>query len=264
MSDYASEFSIRRLWIIFAASMVVMFGALLFFGVQIYHAKPPMPGAVRAASGRILYSGEDIQRGQSVWQSIGGMQQGSIWGHGSYVAPDWSADWLHREAIALRDEIAGTSQRAPFESLPEPEQARFGSMLQREMRTNTYNPKTTEIIVSDQRASAIATTAAHYSDLFTNRTPADQQLRELYALPQNAKLTREEARALTGFIFWTAWATAAQRPGDTQLAARTARREHPRRSALPVDVYLDLRPARRHRRPRLVLCARIRRLAARH
>jgi nitric oxide reductase subunit B len=43
MSDYSSEFSIRRLWVIFAASMVIMFGTLLFFGAQIYHAKPPMP-----------------------------------------------------------------------------------------------------------------------------------------------------------------------------------------------------------------------------
>ena len=126
MSDYGSEFSIRRLWIIFAASMVIMFGALLFFGVQIYQSKPPIPGAVRTASGQVLYTGADIQRGQNVWQSMGGMQQGSIWGHGSYVAPDWSADWLHREAVALRDGIAGTSPQNAFDALPEPDQARFG------------------------------------------------------------------------------------------------------------------------------------------
>jgi nitric oxide reductase subunit B len=215
MSDYASDFSIRRLWAIFGATMVVMFGALLFFGVQIYHAKPPMPSSVRTASGQVLYSGEDIRRGQNVWQSIGGMQQGSIWGHGSYVAPDWSADWLHREAVALRDGVAGTGPQRPFAALPEPEQARFGSVVMREMRTNTYDPKTTSITVSDKRAAAIAATAAHYTDLFTNRTLADQELRQLYAMPKNAVLTGEEAHALTGFIFWASWATAAQRPGDT-------------------------------------------------
>ena len=140
MSDYSSEFSIRRLWIIFAASMVIMFGALLFFGVQIYQSKPPIPGAVRTASGQVLYTSADIQRGQNVWQSMGGMQQGSIWGHGSYVAPDWSADWLHREAVALRDGIAGTGPQKAFDALPEPDQARFGSILKREMRTNSYDP----------------------------------------------------------------------------------------------------------------------------
>ena len=54
MSDYASEFSIRRLWIILGAGMALMFGTLLWFGVQIYHSKPPMPAAIRTASGQIL------------------------------------------------------------------------------------------------------------------------------------------------------------------------------------------------------------------
>ena len=49
MSDYASEFPIRRLWIIFGATMAIMFGALLWFGGEIYHTKPPMPAAVRSA-----------------------------------------------------------------------------------------------------------------------------------------------------------------------------------------------------------------------
>jgi len=215
VSDYSTDFPIRRLWLIFGASMVVMFGALLFFGAQIYHAKPPIPDAVRSASGQVIYTRADIQRGQNVWQSIGGMQQGSIWGHGSYVAPDWSADWLHREASSLRDGIAGTGQNAPFAALSEPDQAKFGVMLKREMRTNTYNPATNEITVSDRRSAAIASTANYYSDLFTGRTPAAQLQRELYAMPQDAVLNVDEAHALGAFFFWTAWATAAERPSDT-------------------------------------------------
>jgi nitric oxide reductase subunit B len=50
----------------------------------------------------VIYSKQDIEDGQNIWQTIGGMQQGSIWGHGSYLAPDWSADWLHREALSSR------------------------------------------------------------------------------------------------------------------------------------------------------------------
>lgn len=211
MSDYASEFSIRRLWIIFGVSMAVMFGALIYYGAQIYHTKPPIPGAVRTASGQVLYTGEEIQRGQAVWQSTGGMQQGSIWGHGGYVAPDWSADWLHREALALRGELAG----GRFDALAEADQARIGALLRREMRTNGYDPRTEVLTVSDQRSHAIAATAAHFEDLFTNRTAADQQLRALYAMPQYSVLTPAEAHALTAFFFWTSWATAAERPGET-------------------------------------------------
>jgi len=143
------------------------------------------------------------------------MQQGSIWGHGGYVAPDWSADWLQREALDLRDRIAETGEGARFDALPEPDQARFGEMLKREMRTSGYDSATNQITVTDQRAAAIATTAAYYSDLFTARTPAAQHLRELYAMPQNAVLSGHEAHVLGAFFFWTSWAAAAERPGDT-------------------------------------------------
>src|SRR5207237_734408 len=103
MAEYSAQFSVRRLWLIFAATMFLMFGTLIYFGQQIYQAKPPIPTAVATAAGRVLYTRADIERGQNVWQSMGGMEQGSIWGHGGYVAPDWSADWLHREAVALLD-----------------------------------------------------------------------------------------------------------------------------------------------------------------
>ena len=160
MSDYASEFSIRRLWIIFGASMFVMFGALLFFGYQVYQSKPPIPGLIGTASGQILYTGEDIERGQNVWQSIGGMQQGSIWGHGSYVAPDWSADWLHREAVALRDGIAGTAAGLSTRC---PSPTRRGLARSSSAKcAPTATIRKPPITVSDQRARAITATAAHF------------------------------------------------------------------------------------------------------
>jgi nitric oxide reductase subunit B len=192
--------------------MVIMFGALLFFGYQIYLSKPPIPDEVRTVSGQVLYTKDDIQRGQNVWQSMGGMEQGSIWGHGSYVAPDWSADWLHRESLSLRDTIAGTAR---FAALSEPDQARFGAMLKREMRSNTYDPASGAVTVSDQRAAAIRNTAAYYSDLFTDRTADAHRLRVLYAMPQAAVLTGSEAHSLGAFFFWSAWAATTDRPGDT-------------------------------------------------
>lgn len=210
MADYSTEFSIRRLWTIFAVSMIVMFGTLLFFGVQIYQAKPPIPDLVQTTAGENLYTKADIERGQNVWQSMGGMQQGSIWGHGSYVAPDWSADWLHREAQSLRDSMGGDSSA----TLPEEERARLNALLKREMRTNTYDSEAKTITVSQARAAAIARTESYYSDLFMDRTPAAHELREQYAMPRYAVLTKQEAHKLAAFFFWTSWASSADRPGD--------------------------------------------------
>ena len=214
MAHYSSHFSVGRLWLIFAASMIVMFGTLLYFGAQIYQAKPPIPAAVQSASGETIYSQADIERGQNIWQSMGGMQQGSIWGHGSYVAPDWSADWLHREAIALLDSMAQAQGATSYAALAAPEQARLQSMLQSEMRANTYDADTGIITVSPGRAQAIATVAAHFSALLQASTPEARSLREDYAFPVNATLNAEDARVVGAFYFWTSWAAATNRPGQ--------------------------------------------------
>src|SRR5215471_13849484 len=166
MTTYSSHFSIRRLWWILGVSMLVMFGTLLYFGGRIYQAAPPIPTAVRTESGETIFSGEQILAGQNVWQSLGGMQQGSIWGHGSYVAPDWSADWLHREALALLDRLASGEHAASYAHLSPPEQARLQALLQTAMRTNTFDARTGVVTVSDDRARAIESVGAHYSDLF--------------------------------------------------------------------------------------------------
>jgi nitric oxide reductase subunit B len=215
MATYDTLFSIRRLWIILAVSMAVMFGTLLFFGAEIYHAAPPIPAAVRTVGGETLFTRESIERGQNVWQSMGGMQQGSIWGHGSYVAPDWSADWLHRESLALLDVLARREHGAAYDALAEPQQAAVRSLLRTAMRTNTYDAQTGVITVGEERAHAIAAVGAHYSDLFEGRSAQARELREQYAFPRNAVLSAEEAAALNAFFFWTSWAAGTQRPGDS-------------------------------------------------
>ncbi|RPI58249.1 MAG: nitric-oxide reductase large subunit, partial [Lysobacterales bacterium] len=89
----------RKLWLGLGSLLVLSFAVLLFMGGEIYRQAPPIPDRVVSEDGTLLYTADDIQTGRRVWQSIGGMQLGSIWGHGGYVAPDWSADWLHREAV---------------------------------------------------------------------------------------------------------------------------------------------------------------------
>ncbi|HUL81439.1 MAG TPA: nitric-oxide reductase large subunit [Gammaproteobacteria bacterium] len=215
MTTYSSHFSIRRLWWILGVSMLVMFGTLLYFGGLIYQVAPPIPAAVRSESGATLFTREQIERGQNVWQSLGGMEQGSIWGHGSYVAPDWSADWLHREALALLDRLATREQASSYAQLPPPDQARLRALLREAMRTNTVDARSGVVTVTDDRASAIGTVAAHYSDLFRALTPQGRALRERYAFPIDATLTPEESAALNAFFFWTAWASVTRRPGDS-------------------------------------------------
>jgi nitric oxide reductase subunit B len=214
LASYASVFSVRRLWMVLAGSMIVMFGTLLYFGAQIYHAAPPIPEAFRTPSGQVVFTREQILGGQNVWQSIGGMQQGSIWGHGSYVAPDWSADWLHREAMARLDKIAGSNGVPTYALLPSADQARARAVLQGEMRANTHDPDTRVVTVTDERAMAIALVGGHFSALFEGSSPEARSLRKDYAFPLNAVLTARESADLNAFFFWTAWAAVTSRPGE--------------------------------------------------
>ena len=80
----------RRLWVGLAVLLLVSFGVLLWVGGEIHRVMPPIPAAVVATTGETIYTRADIEKGRQVWQSIGGQQLGSIWGHGSYVAPDWT------------------------------------------------------------------------------------------------------------------------------------------------------------------------------
>lgn len=215
MTNYARLFTIRRLWLFLAVSLVLSFATLLFFGRQIYHAAPPIPEAVVTTAGETVFTRADIERGQSVWQSMGGMQQGSIWGHGGYLAPDWSADWLHREAVALLDIRAQAAGQTSFAAMDDRERAATQAILRIDMRRNTYDPDTGAITITPDRAAAIAVVGTHYTDLYQARTPEAQKLRVDYAFPVNTRLSDANAHALNAFYFWTAWATTTNRPDDT-------------------------------------------------
>ena len=204
----------NRLWKVLGALLVVSFGILLYFGREIYLAAPPMPTEVRTATGQTLYTRADIDTGREVWQSIGGQQLGSIWGHGSYVAPDWSADWLHREATGLLDRWSLREHGKPYAELDASAQAALRARLPDEMRTNTFNPDTGVVTVSEDRAAAIAAVADHYVRLFGDDAGLDT-LRAQYAIQRNPVPDAEHRRAMTAFFFWSAWSTVTNRPGQS-------------------------------------------------
>ena len=96
----------KRLWLGLAAIVIASFGVMLWLGSDLMRTAPPVPERVVTQSGQVVFTRDDIETGQRVYQSMGGQQLGSIWGHGALVAPDWSADWLHREAEAQLDAAA--------------------------------------------------------------------------------------------------------------------------------------------------------------
>lgn len=203
----------RKLWIGFIAVIVVSFAVLAYYGKEIYREAPPIPGKVVGPDGNVLFTGQDIKDGQNVWQSLGGQELGSVWGHGSYVAPDWSADWLHREAVFMLNSWAFSQGAESYEKLDEEKQAMLKARLTREVKKNTYDEAGDVLHVSTLRASAIAAISGYYAGIFTG-DPAFEKEREAYAIPANSIKDPERMRKLNAFLFWTSWTCATLRPGQ--------------------------------------------------
>ena len=196
----------KKLWIAFALVLLASFSVLGWIGTRIYQEKPPIPVRVVTPDGQVVIADGQIERGQNVWQSMGGMEVGSIWGHGSYVAPDWTADWLHRELLFVLDSWSRTDFGKDYGSLTVEQQAALRGRLQQTYRTNTYDPRTGVLTIDAARARAFADGLRHYSNVFMDGN-AD------YSIPAGTIRSEERMRDMAAFFFWTAWASATNRPG---------------------------------------------------
>lgn len=197
----------KKLWLSALIVVVVSFGVLGWIGTQIYQQMPPIPDRVVSSDGVELIASGEIGRGQNVWQAMGGMEVGSIWGHGSYVAPDWTADWLHREAVYVLDEWARALRNVSYDRLSPAEQGGLQARLQQMYRANTYDPATGVIHIDPARARAYQACLAHYADVFINGETD-------YAIPAGTIGDPAQMKQLAAFIFWTAWASSTSRPGE--------------------------------------------------
>jgi nitric oxide reductase subunit B len=201
----------KRLWWTLIAILAITFGILGYFGKEVYREAPPIPATFVTTNGQTLMTEESILDGQTAWQSVGGMQLGSIWGHGAYQAPDWTADWLHRELVAWLELAAAETFATDYDKLTPAQQNQLQFELKQAYRTNTYNPTTNEVVLGERRAQAMAATADYYVRLFSDDASL-RGTRESYAMKENTLPSLERRQQMTDFFFWTAWSAATERP----------------------------------------------------
>ena len=192
--------------------MTISFGILLFFGHEIYRDAPPIPAKVVTTGGETVFTGQDIRDGQNVWQSVGGQELGTVWGHGAYKAPDWTADWLHKESLFILNSYAEEAGIKDYSSASDEQKAMFKARLQNEIRKNTYDASTGDITISGAYADAFKAVSKHYASLFMN-DPALNDLREAYSIPANSIKDAGRMHKMCAFFWWATWATVTDRPG---------------------------------------------------
>lgn len=201
----------RRLWIALTIVFVASFGVLFYYGGEIIEKQPPIPERVVTKSGTIVMTKDDILQGQNIWQRAGGQELGSVWGHGSYVAPDWTADMLHRQLTWMLDTWSAREYGASYDEITDEQQAALKARLKRDIRTNTYDPGTGDITISDDRAAAFAMLADYYSRVFGDDPEFDQYRNDI-AIVTNTISNVEEREKLTAFFWWATWAVSTNRP----------------------------------------------------
>jgi nitric oxide reductase subunit B len=99
-----------------AVAIVMIFGFTVMgmLAYQTYTGEPPIPARVTDAAGHVLFTRSDILAGQGVFLRNGLMEYGSIFGHGAYLGPDFTADYLHRAALSENPLTAQSCRRLPI------------------------------------------------------------------------------------------------------------------------------------------------------
>ncbi len=202
----------KKLWFALIGVLAVTFSLLGYLGVEVYRQAPPFPDKYVSASGETLITKDDILKGQSAWQSTGGMELGSVLGHGAYQAPDWTADWLHRELEAWLDITAQADYGKTYADLDKIQQETVRAKMIEEYRNGSQMQADGTVKISDTRAKAIAQISPYYIGLYGSE-PSLDKTREHFAMKSNTLPDEQARKNLTNFFFWTSWSASTNRPG---------------------------------------------------
>lgn len=200
----------RKYWIILVCVLISTFTILGFFGREVYRQAPPIPTEVQTSEGQTLYTKENILNGQTVWQSIGGQQIGSILGHGAYQAPDWTADWLHRELVHYQDLFSQKKWSKSFSETTPAEKMIVKSELLKDYRE--AKPVDGIVTLSTLRYQAFLETKDYYMRLFSD-TDELRETRKAYAIQDRVLPSVERRSEMMTFFHWTTWVASTNRPG---------------------------------------------------
>ena len=185
---------VSRTWVQVSA-LVLLFGftVLGFLAFRTYETGPPIADRVVSQDGQVLFTGADIIKGQQVFLSDGLMENGSIFGHGAYLGPDFTADYLHRAALIATREYGGNASDTARQRVIN------------DFKTNRYDPASKTLTYTAAQAVAYQELVGYYGNYFGAESAVK-------GLRPHAITDPTQIRQLTSFFSWTAWAGSTLRP----------------------------------------------------
>lgn len=216
---------LERGWALGLALVVILgLSGLIFGGRQTYKARPPVPDFVKDPTGTVLLSGKDILGGQAVFQKHALMDYGSVFGHGAYLGPDFTAEYLRKAVELIQDYYAEQEFSRPYSGLDPAQKASVRQRVVSEQKQNRYDPGSGTLVLTREQARAHEALRGYYREFFAKgdikrRIPAGfirdgASEGEGSGGAADAWLSsKPQTDQLTDFFFWTAWAASANRPG---------------------------------------------------
>ena len=165
-------------------TMIIGFTVLIWVSTKAYKDAPPIPRQVINTKGEIIFTKDGVQKGQQVFLKYGLMENGTIWGHGAYLGPDFSAEYLH----TLASKIGNPAKAKQL------------------LKQNRYNSKSNTLTFTDEEELSYKEQIAKWRNYFSNP-------KTNYGLPAKYINNPEELKQLTAFFAWCSWASVVNRPG---------------------------------------------------
>ena len=175
--------------------MALGFATLTVVTFLTYKNAPPIPTEVVTEAGQVLFTGEDIQHGQEIFLKYALMEHGTLWGHGAYLGPDYSATYLHREAEITRDMLAQAHAQEPVV---------LDALVKGVLKQNRYDAATQRLTFTAGEAASFTKQVQEWTEYFAKGAPGQ---------PAGYIKQADELRPLTAYFAWASWATRANRPG---------------------------------------------------
>lgn len=188
--------------------LIFEFSVLIWVTTGSYYrdSQPPIPEKVVDNSGLVVFTKADIQAGQQVFLKKALMSNGSIWGHGAYLGPDFSAQYLHNLALEARNYVAKINFNTTLSDLkPELKESLIG-LTNDLLSKNRYDVKSHNLLFTEPEVKSFNDQILYWKEYFQN--PSANR-----GLSGTLIINKEEITQLTSFFAWAAWASAAHVPG---------------------------------------------------
>ena len=196
-------------WWRHAAILVTIagFAVLSYVTVRTYRDAPPIPGRVEDAAHAPLFTRDDVLRGQEVFLQYALMEHGSLWGHGAYLGPDYSATYLHRTTEIARDHLARARHGRSYAELDASQAPAVADAVRAGLKVNRFDAVRDTLTLSAEEVASFVAQKEEWRAYFGSDAAPP-------GLPPHYIDERAKTDALTAYFAWAAWATVANRPGE--------------------------------------------------